>query len=64
MREAELLARVKRDVAELGVRGLAREAKVSAAYVSEVMRGTRHIGGKLAKYYGLHLTRTIERVYR
>ena len=63
MQEAELLIRLKRDVEELGVRGLAREAKVSAAYISEVVRGTRHIGAKLAKHYGLRLTRTIERRY-
>ena len=57
MREAEVLRKIERDVAEMGVRGLAREAGVSAAYVSEVMRGTRHVGAKFAKYYGLRLTR-------
>lgn len=64
MREVDLLARLKRDVEELGVRGMARAANVSPAYISEVVKGTRHIGAKIAKHYGLKLTRTIERVYR
>lgn len=46
------------------MRGLARAANVSPAYISEVVKGTRHIGAKIAKHYGLKLTRTIERVYR
>ena len=63
MTEAQLLAQVKRDVKALGVRGFARKAKVSAAYVSEVVRGTRFVGPKLAKHYGLRMTRTIGRTF-
>jgi len=60
MTENTVRRMMRRDVKKFGsMRNLAKEMKVTVAYVSDILAHKRHIGPSIAKYYGL----TIERCF-